>query len=216
VSIGLERLSNKGFWEVMKHFLIGGLMAKTNKLGDFMKFLDIRSKKGFIYLAVFVTMLGGVIWFTEFGTIRGVPVSVVLKFLRDDTARKAYFSGDKQKLHDQLNRIGIEEEVKAFYRPNIQDEAELDLYIHQIFYDNTGYIGQAYDVNGAGLLAPKKVKDPIFEQWFRLAYKLGIVIGSREEAGVQYVIGPGGNLISYPQAANLFPLDTLKTMSNQH
>ena len=186
-------------------------LAKAGKPGKF----RVSSIKGLIYLATMLAMLGGALWFTEFGTIRGVPVSVVLHFLRDDTARNAYFSGDKQQLHDRLDRMGIEEEVKAFYRPKIQDEAELDRYIHQLLYNITGYVGIAYEVNAKGVLESKKVRDPAFEQWFQLAYRVGIVTGSKEEGGVQYVISPDGNVVPYKQVSSLFPLNTLKMMSNQ-
>ncbi|MGA7953481.1 MAG: hypothetical protein WCA07_08165 [Gloeobacterales cyanobacterium] len=190
-------------------------LAKAGKPGKFRVSLDMGSIKGLLFLAAMVAALGGALWFMQFGTIRGVPVSVVLQFLRDDTARKAYFSGDKQQLHDRLDRMGVEEEVKAFYRPKIQDEAELDRYIHQLLYNITGYVGLAYEVDAKGSLAPKKVRDPAFEQWFQLAYQAGIVVGSREEAGVQYVISPDGNVVPYKQASSLFPLETLKMMINQ-
>lgn len=173
---------------------------------------DMSNIKALLSLAVFAVTLGGAIWFTEFGTIQGVPVSVILQFLRDDTARNAYFSGDKQQLHDRLDLIGIEEKVKAFYRPQIQDEVELDKYIHQLFYNSTGYVGKAYDVNAQGILVSKKVQDPVFEQWFKLASQAGIVTGRREVAGVQYVIGSAGTVVRYDQAAALFPLNTLQTM----
>jgi hypothetical protein len=189
-------------------------LTKAGKPGKF-RVLDMRSIKGLFYIAALVAMLGGAIWFTEFGTIRGVPVSVVLQFLRDDTARNAYFAGNKQQLHDRMDQMGIEEEVKAFYRPKIADEAELDRYIHQLLYNITGYVGIAYEVNAKGVLAPKKVQDPAFEQWFQLAYRVGIVTGSREEAGVQYVISPDGNVVPYKQVSALFPLDTLKVMIHQ-
>jgi hypothetical protein len=190
-------------------------LAKAGKPGKLRGSLDMRSIKGLLYLAAIVATLGGVLWFTEFGTIGGVPLPVVLQFLRDDTARNAYFSGDRQRLHDRLDRMGIEEEVKAFYRPKIRDEAELDRYIHQLLYNSTGYVGIAYEVNAKGILAPKKAQDPAFEQWFQLAYQAGIVVGSREESGVQYVISPDGNVVPYKQVSSLFPLDTLKIMINQ-
>ncbi len=175
----------------------------------------MRSIKGLLSFTAMMATLGGALWFAEFGTIRGVPVPVVLQFLSDDTARNAYFSGDKQQLHDRLDRMGIEEKVKAFYRPKIQDEAELDRYIHQLLYNITGYAGIAYEVNAKGSLVSKTVRDPAFEQWFQLAYRAGIVVGSREEAGVQYVISPDGNVVPYKQVSSLFPLDTLKIMINQ-
>jgi hypothetical protein len=190
-------------------------LAKVGKPGKSRVSSDMRSLKGLLYLAAMMATLGGALWFAEFETIRGVPVPVVLQFLSDDTARNAYFSEDKQQLHDRLDRMGIEEKVKAFYRPKIQDEAELDRYIHQLLYNITGYVGIAYEVNTKGVLASKKVRDPAFEQWFQLAYQAGIVVGSREEAGAQYVISPDGNVVSYKQVSSLFPLDTLKIMIHQ-
>ena len=85
----------------------------------------------------------------------GVPMSIVISFLQDETARDAYFQGDKQKLHARLEDMGIEERIKAFYRPQISDEVNLDQYIHQIFYDRTGYVGKAYRVNSQGVLVLK-------------------------------------------------------------
>ncbi|MCY7282554.1 MAG: hypothetical protein LH679_03755, partial [Cyanobacteria bacterium CAN_BIN43] len=88
--------------------------------------------------------------------IGGVPSSVILTFLQDKPALTAYFQGDKQALHDRLNEIGIEEQVKAFYRPQIPDEVKLDQYIHQIFYNRTGYVGKEYQVNEQGTLTLKQ------------------------------------------------------------
>lgn len=52
----------------------------------------------------------------------------------------------------------IEEQIKDFYRPQIPDEQELDRYIHQIFYNTTGYVGKAYKVNSEGSLVSKHRK----------------------------------------------------------
>ncbi|HBR74938.1 MAG TPA: hypothetical protein DEA78_14830 [Cyanobacteria bacterium UBA11159] len=88
-------------------------------------------------------------------TIADVPVSIVMSFLQDETARNAYFTGDGQKLHDRLNQMGVEEQIKDFYRPQIPDEIALDLYIHQLLYDRTGYVGKAYQLNAQGVLVLK-------------------------------------------------------------
>lgn len=90
-----------------------------------------------------------------FLTIGGVPTPIILSFLQDETARNAYFQGDSQKLHDRLQGMGIEDRIKAFYRPQIRDEAELDQHIHQIMYDRTGYVGNSYRVNSQGVLVLK-------------------------------------------------------------
>lgn len=88
-------------------------------------------------------------------TIGGVPTPIIVSFLQDETARNAYFQGDSQKLHDRLQHLGIEDRIKAFYRPEIRDEAILDQHIHQILYDRTGYVGSAYRVNSQGVLVLK-------------------------------------------------------------
>lgn len=88
-------------------------------------------------------------------TIADVPLSIVIRFLQDETARNAYFTGDGQKLHDRLNQMGVEEQIKDFYRPQIPDEVALDRYIHQLLYDRTGYVGKAYQLNGQGVLVLK-------------------------------------------------------------
>jgi len=88
--------------------------------------------------------------------IGGVPSSVILTFLQDKPALTAYFKRDKQALHDRLNEIGVEEQVKAYYRPQIPDEVKLDQYIHQVFYNRTGYVGKEYQVNEQGTLILKQ------------------------------------------------------------
>ncbi len=92
-------------------------------------------------------------------TIGGIPTPILASFLQDETARNAYFAGDKQKLHDRLQEMGIEEQIKGFYRPQFEDdEAKLDQQIHQILYDRTGYVGKSYQVNSEGILVKKKLK----------------------------------------------------------
>ena len=88
-------------------------------------------------------------------TIGGVPIPIIISFLQDETARDAYFQGDNKKLHDRLQAMGIEERIKAFYRPQIRDEVKLDQYIHQLMYDRTGYVGASYQVNSQGVLVLK-------------------------------------------------------------
>jgi len=78
-----------------------------------------------------------------------------MQFLQDDVARSAYFSGNNVALHDRLGEMGIEEAMKDYYRPQIPDEVVLDQHIHQILYDRTDYVGEAYQVNGQGVLVLK-------------------------------------------------------------
>lgn len=146
-------------------------------------------------------------------TIKGVPIPIIMQFLGDETARNAYLKGNKKELHDRLESMGIEEEIKAFYRPKIHDEVKLDQYIHQIFYKNTGYVGTDYYVNSRKVLTLKKPVSDDFKQWFELAYEAGIVIGSRQEDGVQYVISPQGDVAPYKDIAAVFPVETLRTLA---
>jgi hypothetical protein len=149
---------------------------------------------------------------STFITFKGVPLPIIVQFLVDEPARKEYFAGDKKGLHDRLQQMGIEEEIKAFYRPKIQDENKLDQYIHQIFYNSTGYVGEGYFVNSQGLLVPKVSPASDFEQWFELAYRAGIVVSSRHENGIQYVISPQGTVAPYQEIAAIFPLSELKKL----
>ena len=116
-----------------------------------------------MYLAVAIplmfavpSLVGGQLPFSVNRLVfKGVPVSIIWEFIQDDTARSAYFQGDKQLLHDRLGEMGVEEKVKDFYRPEGFDEQQLDQHIHQIFYDNTGYVGTNYRVNLDGILVSK-------------------------------------------------------------
>lgn len=88
--------------------------------------------------------------------VGGIPASIITAFLQDDMARNAYLNRDRQLLHDRLQALGVEEEIKDFYRSQIPDKVELDQYIHQLFYDRTGYVGENYWVNSDGVLVLKK------------------------------------------------------------
>ncbi len=93
-------------------------------------------------------------------TLAGVPYTAVHKFWQDKPARDAYFGGDREALHARLDSLGVEEDVKAFYRDRFArefghesiSEYELDRYIHQLMFNQTGYVGEAYDVNEVGQL----------------------------------------------------------------
>lgn len=63
---------------------------------------------------------------TGFLTIGGVPAPIMVSFIQDETARSAYLRGDSKKLHDRLQDMGVEEQIKAFYRSQIADEVQLD------------------------------------------------------------------------------------------
>lgn len=109
-----------------------------------------------IYLSLLFCVWAWVVLLTNGQmTIGGVPTPVIISFLNDETARNAYFQGDREELHARLQEMGVEERVKAFYRPQFPDEAKLDQHIHQILYERTGYVGQAYQVNSEGVLVLK-------------------------------------------------------------
>lgn len=87
---------------------------------------------------------------------QGVPSSIIVQFLQDDVARNAYIVGDRKRLHDRLSELGVEEKIKAYYQSDTLDAAELDQHIHQILYDRTGYVGEAYTLSATGTLVPKQ------------------------------------------------------------
>jgi hypothetical protein len=93
--------------------------------------------------------------------VGGVPSSIILTFLQDKPALKAYLRGDSVALHDRLQELNVEARIKDYYRPEIPDEVALDRYIHQIFYDRTGYVGQAYWVNSQGQLMLREGFNPL-------------------------------------------------------
>jgi hypothetical protein len=112
-----------------------------------------------LWMATIVGLGLAVLWFCSGQMlIGGVPSSVILTFLRDRPALNAYFQNDDQRLHDRLNELGVEEQIKAYYRPQISDEVKLDQFIHQVFYDRTGYVGEAYEVSEPGTLRLKGSK----------------------------------------------------------
>jgi hypothetical protein len=145
-------------------------------------------------------------------TFRGVPVSIILEFIEDESARQAYFAGNKVALHERLQQLGAEEQIKAFYRPKIRDEVKLDQYIHQIFYEVSGYVGKAYRVDSRGVLVLKQAPSNDFEQWVQLAEKAGVITGTKEENGVKYVISPAGDLAPYNDIAAIFPVEDLQRL----
>lgn len=149
-------------------------------------------------------------------TYRDVPISILFKALEDGIARNALLTGRKKILHWRLGSMGVEEDIKAFYRPKIRDEIELDRFIHQIFYDNTGYVGESYFVNSQGKLQFKKPPDTEFNQWYQLASKVGLVAGSRIENNTLYVIGAQGAIAPYKTISATFPLEKLRQMEQVH
>ncbi len=109
-----------------------------------------------ILLALLALGLGGATWTTLFMneqiTLGGVPYRVVHKFWQDKDARDAYLAGDRQALHDELVTLGVENDIKDFYRGRFDSEYELDRYIHQLMFNQTGYVGEAYEVDNYGQL----------------------------------------------------------------
>lgn len=97
-----------------------------------------------------------VLFTAEVITLGGVPYSVLIKVWQNPAARSALLGGDEKKLHDLMGDLGIEYDIKAYYRSRIQDPVQLDQHIHQILFDRTGYVGEAYTVKGRTLV----LKDP--------------------------------------------------------
>jgi hypothetical protein len=143
-------------------------------------------------------------------TYKGVPLNILLKFVADSTARRAYFSHNKEALHARLQEMGVEEAIKAYYRPTIQNEQELDRHIHQLMYDSTGYVGKAYTVNAQGLLVSRSTTPPEFQQWFALAHRLDLVTSYKMENDEIIVTTPKGTQISFSVISNLYSLSDLE------
>lgn len=161
--------------------------------------------------AVLAAVLGGRIAI-NFITIQGIPCTILLEVVLDDRARNDYFSGNKIAFHDRLQQLGIEEQIKAYYRPKIRDEETLDQYIHQVFYKITGYVGHAYFVNSQDKLVLKSYFDPKFERWFKLAKKVGVVVGRQRKHGTYYLINSQGAVASYSELAAVFPIAELEKL----
>lgn len=143
-------------------------------------------------------------------TYRGVPLNILLEFVADSTARKAYFSHDKEALHARLQEMGVEESIKDYYRPKIQNEQALDRYIHQLMYDSTGYVGKAYTVNAQGLLILRSTLSPEFQQWFALAHRLDLVTSYKVENDEIIVTTPKGTPIPFSVISNLYSVSDLE------
>lgn len=109
-----------------------------------------------VVLTTVCATLGGATWTNLFlknqVTLAGVPYQIIDKFWSDKSARDAYFIGDKEALHDRLKSLGIEADIKYYYRDQFASEHELDKHIHQIMFERTGYVGEAYRVNNMGEL----------------------------------------------------------------
>lgn len=172
------------------------------------------TKISLVGLALVGVIWGGAYWF-RFGTIQGVPTSIVFKFLLDEQAREAYFSGQPPALHDRLRNMGIEEEIKAFYRDQYPDEVELDWFIHQLLFDRSGYVGKNYKVGPDDQLILKDPRDRAFPQWLVLARRAQVVLESREEDGVQWVLLSNGTYATYYAVAEIYPIETLRQLIRQ-
>ena len=111
-----------------------------------------RTRLAFLAIPVFVWCL---LFAFNVVTIGGVPASIIGQFLSDRLSVTAFFLRDGKTLHNRLEALGVEEEIKDYYRPQIPDEIELDQYIHQILFNSTGYVGNNYRLNSQGMLVLK-------------------------------------------------------------
>lgn len=146
--------------------------------------------------------------------IRGIPLKIILTAASDPSTITAYLRGDKVALHQRLQDKGVEAAIKAHYRPQIPNEEHLDQYIHQLFYDVSGYVGVAYRVNDQGILELRqRPSDPRQKRWLNLALKLGVISQVTDKNGIKYVTGLDGTEITYAQASRLFPLAMLEQLN---
>ncbi|MGB8702210.1 MAG: hypothetical protein WCD18_22565 [Thermosynechococcaceae cyanobacterium] len=153
--------------------------------------------------------LGG-LWMAQSQlTYKGVPLSIIVQFVQDPIAREAYFAGNKQRLHNRLDEMGVEDQIKDFYRSRIPDEKELDQYIHQLLYENTGYVGEAYRLDSQGKLVLKPTLTREFWTWFRLAKRLKLVTDKEIEEDVIYLITPKGSRVPYEVISSIYSIEDL-------
>lgn len=133
--------------------IIGDRSYSRNRLE-----IEAIRKKSTMIIAVFSTPLFIAIYLFLSGNLvlGGVPSSIIMKFLQDPVAVDAYFSRDGRLVHDRLQKLNVEKEIKDHYRDQISDPIELDRYVHQILYERTGYIGVDYQLSASGNL---KLKD---------------------------------------------------------
>lgn len=133
--------------------IIGDRSYSRNRLE-----IEAMRKKSTMIIAVFSTPLFIAIYLFLSGNLvlGGVPSSIIMKFLQDSVAVDAYFSRDGRLVHDRLQKLNVEKEIKDHYRDQISDPIELDRYVHQILYERTGYIGVDYQLSASGNL---KLKD---------------------------------------------------------
>ncbi|MDV3350628.1 hypothetical protein D0962_11865 [Leptolyngbyaceae cyanobacterium CCMR0082] len=97
-----------------------------------------------------------VLFTTGVVTLGGVPYTILLKVWQNPAARSALLGGEETELHNLMGSLGIEYDIKEYYRDRIQDPVKLDQHIHQILFDRTGYVGENYTVRGRTLV----LKDP--------------------------------------------------------
>lgn len=146
--------------------------------------------------------------------IQGIPLNILWMATSDLPTVEAYLRGDKVALHQRLQDKGVEEAIKAYYRPRIRNEKQLDQYIHQLFYELSGYVGVAYRVNDQGILELRQpTPNPEQQRWVSLALKLGVISRVTHQDGVDYVTNPDGTQITYAQASRLLPLTTLEQLN---
>ncbi|MBE9178414.1 hypothetical protein IQ268_07405 [Oculatella sp. LEGE 06141] len=106
-----------------------------------------------LYLSVVVALgIIVILFFSGRLIVAGVPSSIILHFLQDGSARRAYFGSNNEVVHERIIQMGVVRRLKDFYRPQFTDEARLDLHVHQILYDRTDYIDERYEVNERGRL----------------------------------------------------------------
>jgi hypothetical protein len=109
-----------------------------------------------LWFSIWAAIAGLALFSAGAFTIGGIPANIAFKFFTDPRALVFLVTGNKTALHNRLEARGFEEDIKAYYRPRIADERELDRYIHQLFYNLTGYIGKDYTLAGNGQLVLKR------------------------------------------------------------
>lgn len=89
--------------------------------------------------------------------IGGIPSAIILDVFSDSEALNAFFFGDRMALRSRLKELNIDKKMMELYRPYFSNEIELERYVDQIFYNDTGYANpKEYSIDKKGNLIRKK------------------------------------------------------------
>lgn len=110
----------------------------------------------FMYLGKGFNFLGYNKHFNQW-MIGGIPSAIIFDVISDPEAVSHFLLGDRQSLRSRLKQLGVDQKMINLYRPYFSNEIELERYVDQIFYNDSGYANsQEYKVDQKGNLIRKK------------------------------------------------------------